>query len=63
VTLQEARKVVPIGIVVARFGSEIGSNLNRTEPNARFRFKVQQNAEPEREVQFGVQAILNAFEP
>jgi hypothetical protein len=27
-------------LVLARFGSEIGSNLNRTGPDARFRFGV-----------------------
>ncbi|KAJ6471116.1 hypothetical protein C8R47DRAFT_1077458 [Mycena vitilis] len=32
--------------VVARSGSEIGSNLNRTELNARFRFKVRGSVEP-----------------
>lgn len=31
-------------LVVARFGSKISSNLNRTKPNARFRFEVQRFA-------------------
>ncbi|KAJ7264249.1 hypothetical protein C8J57DRAFT_1230726 [Mycena rebaudengoi] len=51
------RPSLALWVVVARFGSEIGSNLNRTEPNARFRFKVQQIPEPERQVRFEVHRL------
>ncbi|KAJ7192404.1 hypothetical protein GGX14DRAFT_406355 [Mycena pura] len=30
-------------VVLSKFGSEIGSNLNRTELNTRFRFKVRRS--------------------
>ena len=49
-------------VVLARSGSKIGPNLNRTEPDARFRFKVQQIAEPELEVRFSVREGVGAFE-
>ncbi|KAJ7089637.1 hypothetical protein C8R44DRAFT_751378 [Mycena epipterygia] len=47
VLLKEKIRKIRTSLVLAKFGSEIGSNLNRTELNARFRFKVQQIAEPE----------------
>ncbi|KAJ7038626.1 hypothetical protein C8F04DRAFT_1179640 [Mycena alexandri] len=50
-------------IVPARSGSEIGSNLNRTELNARFRFSVRRLPEPNTTFRFGVQALSVVFEP
>ncbi|KAJ7218355.1 hypothetical protein GGX14DRAFT_390126 [Mycena pura] len=47
--------------LLGKSGSEIGSNLNRTEPNARFRFKVHKLPEPEPEARFSVQ--LEAISP
>jgi hypothetical protein len=44
------------------FGSEIGPTLNWNEPDVVFRFKVQDFAEPEPQVQFGVQAGSLVFE-
>ena len=41
-----------LDLVMGKFGSDFGSNLNRTELNAKFRFKVQWLSEPERIVQF-----------
>ena len=49
-------------LVVGQSGSRIGSNLNRTEPNAEFRFKVQSLPEPNVRFRFGVQAARVAFE-
>ncbi|KAJ6537529.1 hypothetical protein DFH09DRAFT_1283526 [Mycena vulgaris] len=53
---------VVIRVVVARFGSEIGSNRNRTELNAVFRFKVRQIAEPNAGFRFGVRVPENFSE-
>ncbi|KAJ7156745.1 hypothetical protein C8R46DRAFT_1040616 [Mycena filopes] len=50
------------GVVLARFGSEIGSNLDRTELNARFRFSVRAVAEPNAAFRFGVRTVERAFE-
>jgi hypothetical protein len=47
---------------MGRSGSGIGSNLNRTELNAEFRFKVQHLLEPNAAFRFGVQAVRVAFE-
>jgi hypothetical protein len=49
------------GVVLGRSGSEIGLNLNQTEPNTVCRFKIQQFAEPELQLQFGVQPVRVAF--
>jgi hypothetical protein len=50
-------------LVVARSGSKIGSNLNWTELNAAFKFKVRNFVGPEHQVRFGIQAYLVGFEP
>jgi hypothetical protein len=49
-------------IVLGGFGSEIGSNLNRTEPDAAFRFEVQRFAEPELKVRFDARDASVAFD-
>ena len=41
-------------LVLSKFGSKNGSNLNRTELNAAFRFKVRHWAEPNARFRFGV---------
>jgi hypothetical protein len=48
--------------VLGGFGSEIGSNLNRTEPDAAFRFEVQRFAEPELKVRFDARNASVAFD-
>ena len=49
-------------VVVGGSGSNIGPNLNRTEPDAAFRFTVLAFAEPERQVRFSVRAERQRFE-
>ncbi|KAJ6509078.1 hypothetical protein DFH09DRAFT_1100908 [Mycena vulgaris] len=57
------RTCPPSALVLARSGSGIGSNLNWTEPNAAFRFRVHRMAEPNARFTFGVRALRPAFEP
>ncbi|KAJ7755251.1 hypothetical protein B0H16DRAFT_1458793 [Mycena metata] len=54
---QSLARPIPADLVLARSGSKKGSNLNRTELNAAFRFKVRPVLEPNATFRFGVRAF------